>query len=75
MGAIDLVLEQRLDSLSLPLAVVLPGGRRIGNADAAVTLRLHDLSPLAHIAAGADRPGRARTTSKAGSTSTATCAT
>jgi cyclopropane-fatty-acyl-phospholipid synthase len=52
MGAIDLVLEQKLDNLSLPLAVVLPGGRRIGNADAAVTLRLHDLSPLAHIAAG-----------------------
>ncbi len=52
MGAIDLVLEQKLDNLSLPLAVVLPGGRRIGNVDAAVTLCLHDLSPLAHLAAG-----------------------
>ena len=45
-------LEQRLGSLSLPLAVVLPGGRRIGRKDAAVTLRLNDLSPLAHLVTG-----------------------
>jgi cyclopropane-fatty-acyl-phospholipid synthase len=38
--------------LSLPIAVVLPGGRRIGRQDAAVTLRLNDLSPLAHLATG-----------------------
>ena len=38
--------------LSLPLAVVLPGGRRIGRKDAAVTLRLNDLSPLAHLVTG-----------------------
>jgi cyclopropane-fatty-acyl-phospholipid synthase len=52
MSAIAGALEQRLGSLSLPLAVVLPGGRRIGRQDAAVTLRLNDLSPLAHLVTG-----------------------
>jgi cyclopropane-fatty-acyl-phospholipid synthase len=52
MSAIAGALEQRLGSLSLPLAVVLPGGRRIGRHDAAVTLRLNDLSTLAHLATG-----------------------
>jgi cyclopropane-fatty-acyl-phospholipid synthase len=52
MSAIAGALEQRLGSLSLPIAVVLPGGRRIGSKDAAVTLRLNDLSPLAHLATG-----------------------
>ena len=48
MSAIAGALEQRLGSLSLPIAVVLPGGRRIGRVDAAATLRLTELSPLAH---------------------------
>jgi cyclopropane-fatty-acyl-phospholipid synthase len=52
MSAIAGALEQRLGSLSLPIAVVLPGGRRIGRQDAAVTLRLNDLSTLAHLATG-----------------------
>ena len=39
MGAIDALLEQKLASVTLPLAVVLPNQRRIGAADAAVTLR------------------------------------
>jgi cyclopropane-fatty-acyl-phospholipid synthase len=52
MPAIAGALEQRLGSLSLPIAVVLPGGRRIGRKDAAVTLRLNDLSPLAHLITG-----------------------
>ena len=52
MSAIAGVLEQRLGSLSLPLAVVLPGGRWIGRKDAAVTLRLNDLSPLVHLVTG-----------------------
>ena len=72
MPAIAGALEQRLGSLSLPLAVVLPGGRRLG-ADAEVTLKLRELSPLAHLATG--QVGRAATTSKAGSTSKAACAT
>jgi len=45
-------LEQRLQHLGTPLAVVMPGGRRLGSKDAAVTLRLHDLSPLTHLATG-----------------------
>jgi cyclopropane-fatty-acyl-phospholipid synthase len=52
MSAIAGALEQRLGSLSLPLAVVLPGGRRIGRHDAAVTLRLNDLSSLTHLVTG-----------------------
>jgi cyclopropane-fatty-acyl-phospholipid synthase len=52
MSAIAGALEQRLGSLSLPLAVILPGGRRIGKKDAAVTLRLNDLSPLTHLVTG-----------------------
>ncbi len=52
MSAIAGVLEQRLGSLSLPLAVILPGGRRLGRKDAAVTLRLNDLSPLNHLVTG-----------------------
>ena len=52
MPAIAGALEQRLGSLSLPMAVVLPGGRRIGRQDAAVTLRLNELSPLTHLVTG-----------------------
>jgi cyclopropane-fatty-acyl-phospholipid synthase len=52
MGALDGILERKLASLTLPLAVVLPGGRRVGAGDAAVTLRVKDLAPLTHIAAG-----------------------
>jgi len=52
MSAIAGALERRLGSLSLPLAVVLPGGRRLGKKDAAVTLRLNDLSSLTHLVTG-----------------------
>ena len=52
MGAIDALLEHKLASVTLPLAVVLPNGRRIGAPDAAVCLRLAELTPLAHLAAG-----------------------
>ena len=50
MSALAGALEQRL--VSLPLAVVLPGGRRIGRSDAAVTLRLNDLATLTHLLTG-----------------------
>ncbi len=50
MSAIAGALEQRLDSL--PLAVVLPGGRRVGRSDAAVTLRLNDLGTITHLLTG-----------------------
>ena len=52
MAALDAVLERKLATLSLPLAVVLPGGRRFGPEAAALTLRLKELGPLGHIAAG-----------------------
>ena len=52
MSAIAGVLEQRLEKLTLPLAVVLPGGQRIGAAAAAVTVRLNVLSPVSHIVTG-----------------------
>ena len=52
MAVVEALLEQRLDSLALPLALVLPGGRRIGAADAAVTMRLKDFRTLAAIATG-----------------------
>jgi cyclopropane-fatty-acyl-phospholipid synthase len=52
MGALDAVLERKLATLSLPLAVVLPGGQRFGPEPAALTLHLRELGPLAHIAAG-----------------------
>ncbi len=53
---LEALVAQRLDKLSdagrTALALVLPGGRRIGPADAPVTLRLTSLAPLAHVAAG-----------------------
>lgn len=52
MGALDAVLERRLAGLSHPLAIVLPGGQRLGPARAAVTLRLGSLATLAHLASG-----------------------
>jgi len=52
MAVIDTLLERKLETLTLPLAVVLPDGHRIGPARAAITMRLKQLAPLAHIAAG-----------------------
>ncbi len=52
MSALAVAFENRLGSLTLPLAVVLPGGRRIGRADAAVTLRLNDLAAFGHLVTG-----------------------
>jgi cyclopropane-fatty-acyl-phospholipid synthase len=52
MAVLEGVLERKIAGLTLPLAVVLPGGRRVGPADAALTMRLNELSPLAHLAQG-----------------------
>jgi len=52
MSVIDALLERKLASLTLPLALVLPDGHRAGPPDAAVTLRLTDFGTLAHIATG-----------------------
>ena len=52
MKVMDSLLERKLEGLTLPLAVVLPDGHRIGVRDAAITIRLKQLSSLAHISAG-----------------------
>jgi cyclopropane-fatty-acyl-phospholipid synthase len=52
MQAIERALEERLAPQGASLAVVLPGGRRVGSRDGRVTLRVHELAPLAHIATG-----------------------
>lgn len=52
MKVMDSVLERRLEGLTMPVTIVLPDGHRIGSAGAAVTLRLKQLTPLAHIASG-----------------------
>lgn len=56
MSQLEALVDQRLGRLSGPaagaLAVLLPGGRRLGPADAGVTLRLNGLGPLAHLVGG-----------------------
>jgi len=52
MAIVDTVLERKLEQLAVPLALVMPDGRRVGPPSAAVTMRLKQLSPLVHIAAG-----------------------
>jgi cyclopropane-fatty-acyl-phospholipid synthase len=52
MNPLETLAEQKLAAIQLPLSVVLPGGRRLGPADARVNLALHELAPLAHLASG-----------------------
>jgi len=52
MNSLELLAQQKLAAAEYPLAVVLPGGRRLGSADARVSIRLHELKPLAHLATG-----------------------
>lgn len=52
MNPLERTLEQRVEALGVPLAVVLPGGQRLGHSQPTVTIRLNELSPLIHIAGG-----------------------
>jgi len=56
MTTLEMLVAQRLGTLAAAdqpaMALVLPGGRRLGPDDAPVTLRLASLAPLAHVAAG-----------------------
>ena len=52
MAVVDELLERKLASLTLPLALRLPGGHRAGQPDARVTLHLNDVGSLAHLATG-----------------------
>lgn len=53
---LESLVMQRIGALPAPaasaLAIVLPGGRRLGAEHAEVTLRLHSLLPLRHLASG-----------------------
>lgn len=55
MSPVEGLLERRLAALDTPLALVLPGGRRLGAPppNARVTLTLRDAVPLVHLASGA----------------------
>jgi len=46
------LLEKKLATLDVPLAVQMPAGERVGAPDARVTLKLNDLGALARLAAG-----------------------
>ena len=46
------LVESRLTDIEPGLALQLPGQRRLGRHDAAVTLRVNELSVLAHLASG-----------------------
>ncbi len=52
MNPIEILVERKFANLQASAQVELPGGRRIGSADAPVLLRLTEYSPLAHLAAG-----------------------
>ena len=53
MSIFDEFLQRKLDALTVPMAVVLPGGNRVGASGVpAITLRLDSLAPLAHLASG-----------------------
>ncbi|MCZ2105559.1 MAG: class I SAM-dependent methyltransferase, partial [Burkholderiales bacterium] len=46
-------LQARLAQSPMPVAIVLPGGDRIGPTDAAIKLTLHDQTAVAALATGA----------------------
>ncbi|MFL6661886.1 MAG: class I SAM-dependent methyltransferase [Rhizobacter sp.] len=52
MIPVTTLLDKKLATLAVPVAVQLPTGERVGPASARVTLKLHDLAPLAKLAAG-----------------------
>ena len=53
MPTFDEFLQRKLDALTVPMVVVLPGGNRVGaSGAAAITLHLGSMAPLAHLASG-----------------------
>lgn len=52
MPTLEALVERKISALQPPLAVTLPGGRRLGPLPAAVTLVLQDLRALVHLATG-----------------------
>ncbi|UUX95982.1 class I SAM-dependent methyltransferase [Aquabacterium sp. J223] len=51
MNPIESIVQEKLSAVERPLALVLPGGKRLGPADAAVCVELKEMGPLAHLAA------------------------
>ena len=52
MKSLESFVERKLSAIEPPLALVLPGGRRIGPAAAAVRVGLREMGSLAHLACG-----------------------
>ena len=52
MNPLARLVESKIAAQAPGLAVLLPGGRRLGAGDASVRLTLADWTPLAHVAAG-----------------------
>jgi len=52
MNPLARLVETKITTQAPGLAVLLPGGRRLGAIDASVHLTLADWTPLAHVAAG-----------------------
>jgi cyclopropane-fatty-acyl-phospholipid synthase len=52
MKSLESLVERKLSVIEPPLALVLPGGRRIGPAAAAVRVGLREMASLAHLAFG-----------------------
>jgi cyclopropane-fatty-acyl-phospholipid synthase len=52
MNPIEYLVERKFASFQISTAIELPGGRRIGPAQAQVVLKLAELSPLLHLATG-----------------------
>lgn len=52
MNPLETLAQQKLSRLAVPVALVLPGGRRIGPESATVQVEFRDLASLGHLAAG-----------------------
>ncbi len=52
MNPLESLVERKLSGIQPTLSVEMPGGSRLGPADAAVRVTLRDLGPLAHLASG-----------------------
>jgi len=52
MKSLESFVACKLSAIEPPLALVLPGGRRIGPASAAVRVGLREMAPLGHLATG-----------------------
>ena len=52
MNPLETLVERKLSGIQPTLSVEMPGGSRLGPADAAVRVTLRELGPLAHLASG-----------------------